>query len=157
MARIFRATPYAEFALITRINPSLRPTPLYQRHKAHGFHGVDNKLAATSTNALQELLLVADGQNKNAPSSSCDNRAAGISGGAAVTMMASNGARACQPCHPSPCRVETLCKSSCFRRRRACHCKPLIRSTEQTWCTRCAGSRSDNPSRCQSPARANWA
>ena len=26
----------------------------------------------------------------------------GISGGAAVTIMASNGARACQPCHPSP-------------------------------------------------------
>ena len=52
MARLFRATPYAEFALITWIIPSLRPVPLYQRHKAHGFYGIDNKLVATSTNAL---------------------------------------------------------------------------------------------------------
>ncbi|EIQ99708.1 hypothetical protein YPPY05_3807, partial [Yersinia pestis PY-05] len=31
--------------------------------------------------------------------------------------MASNGPRDCQPNQPSPWRVDTLCRSNCFRRR----------------------------------------
>ncbi len=54
------------------------------------------------------------------PSSNCAAGAVGISGSAAVTMMASDGARACQ----------TLCKNrgTSFRRRR-CHIAALNRST----------------------------